>query len=145
MKEWIKKHWKLISYLFFGGLTTVVNIVVYGVATALGMATAWANVLAWVLSVAFAYYTNRKWVFESVCTGWRAVLREAGAFVACRLGTGVMDQAIMMFGVDYLGVRLVAAESLYLWSLGLKVASNVLVIVLNYVLSRLLVFKSRES
>ena len=114
MKELIKKHWKLISYLFFGALTTLVNIVVYGAATYLGMAVGWANALAWTLSVAFAYYTNRRWVFESTASGLAAVLREMGAFVACRLGTGLLDQAIMMLGVDGLGPRLVAGAPLYL-------------------------------
>lgn len=145
MRELIQKHRKLISYLFFGALTTLVNIVVYGAATFLGMATGWANALAWVLSVAFAYYTNRRWVFRSTAAGGRAVLREMGTFVACRLGTGLLDQAIMMLGVDGLGPKLVAAEYLYAWGLTLKIASNVLVIVLNYIFSKLIIFAKRSK
>ena len=120
MKELIKKHWKLISYLFFGALTTLVNIVVYGAAAYLGMAVGWANALAWALSVAFAYYTNRRWVFGSTVSGRPAVLREMGAFVACRLGTGLLDQAIMMLGVDVLGPKLLAPEHLYIWGLAVS-------------------------
>lgn len=145
MRELIKKHWKLISYLFFGALTTLVNIAVYGAATYLGMAVGWANALAWTLSVAFAYYTNRRWVFESTASGLAAVLRELGAFVACRLGTGLLDQAIMMLGVDFLGPRLVAPEHLYIWGLALKIASNVIVIVLNYIFSKLIIFAKKSK
>ena len=139
MKELIKKHWKLISYLFFGALTTLVNIAVYGAATYLGMAVGWANALAW------AYYTNRRWVFESTAAGFKAVLREMGAFVACRLGTGLLDQAIMMLGVDVLGPKLLAPERLYIWGLALKIASNIIVIVLNYLFSKLIIFAKRSK
>ena len=145
MKELIKKHWALISYLFFGALTTAVNIIVYAAATAMGMATGWANALAWALSVAFAYYTNRRWVFQSTARGLKAVLREMGAFVACRLGTGLMDQAIMMLGVDGLGPKLIAPEHLYIWGLALKIASNVLVIILNYIFSKLIIFSKKRG
>ena len=145
MKELIKKHWKLISYLFFGALTTLVNIVVYGAATYLGMAVGWANALAWALSVAFAYSTTRRWVFGSTVSGRPAVLREMGAFVACRLGTGLLDQAIMMLGVDVLGPKLLAPERLYIWGLALKIASNIIVIVLNYLFSKLIIFAKRSK
>lgn len=106
-----------------------------------GMGIALANVLAWVLSVAFAYYTNRRWVFESIASGFKVLMREIGTFIACRLGTGILDLAIMMIVGEWLGGRFIPTDSLYLWSLGVKVASNVLVIVLNYVFSKVLIFK----
>lgn len=140
-----RSHREALSYLFFGALTTLVNIAVYGAATYLGMAVGWANALAWALSVAFAYYTNRRWVFESTAAGFKAVLREMSAFVACRLGTGLLDQAIMMLGVDSLGPKLVAPEHLYIWGLALKIASNVIVIVLNYIFSKLIIFAKKSK
>lgn len=145
MRKFIEEHQKLIAYLFFGALTTLVNIVVYAAGTALGLSVGWANALAWVLSVVFAYYTNRRWVFQSACTGLWERLRELGAFAACRLGTGLMDQVIMILGVDYAGSRFIAPDHRYIWGLGVKVASNVLVIVLNYVLSKVFVFKKQNS
>ena len=145
MKRFIEAHRKLIAYLFFGALTTLVNIVVYAAGTALGLSVGWVNVLAWVLSVAFAYETNRRWVFQSRSTGWAARLRELGAFVACRLGTGVMDQLIMMLCVDYAGSRFIAPDHRYIWGLGVKVASNVLVIVLNYIFSKVFAFKKSRD
>lgn len=140
----IEKHRPLIAYAFFGALTTVVNIVSYAVCTWFGMATGWANALAWVLSVLFAYFTNRRWVFESENRSRVAVLKEFASFVACRLGTGVLDQIIMVVGVDMLGPKIIPEPYAYLWSLGLKIASNVLVIILNYVFSKLIIFRKKK-
>ena len=144
IRELIKKHKSLIAYAFFGALTTLVNIVTYGVCTWFGMGTGWANALAWVLSVLFAYLTNRRWVFESENNSKSAVFKEFASFVACRLGTGVLDQVIMVLGVDVLGPKIISEPYAYLWSLGLKIASNVLVIILNYVFSKLIIFKKKK-
>jgi len=132
MRELFRKYREMIAYVFFGGATTVINIAVYGGLAFMGCSTGVANAAAWVISVAFAYVTNRRWVFGSGSRGKEA-LREAVSFVACRLGTGVMDEVIMIVGVD----------RLHLWGLGVKVFSNVLVIVLNYVFSKLFIFRKK--
>ena len=140
------KYREQLSYIFFGGLTTLINIVVYGVCTqVLSLSTGWANALAWVLSVAFAYVTNRKWVFESRAETIPAILRECASFVSCRLGTGVLDQIIMVVGVDVVGQAIIPADLADIWSMGLKIASNVLVLVLNYVLSKLIIFRKQKG
>ena len=128
------KYLELILYVFFGGCTTLVNIVVYHVCSKwLGMGTLLANGLAWVLSVAFAYMTNRIWVFRSKERTARGILREAGSFVGARAFTGLLDEGIMYLFVDVVG-----------WpGLPVKIASNILVIVLNYVFSKLLIFKKK--
>ncbi len=144
MKELYEKYKSLIAYVFFGGLTTLVNIAVYGACTYLGMGTGPANVTAWALSVLFAYFTNRRWVFDSANNTRSAVMKEFASFVACRLGTGVMDQIIMVVGVDVLGPKFIPEPQMYLWSLGLKVASNVLVIIINYVFSKLIIFRKKS-
>ena len=124
----------MILYLFFGGCTTLVNIIVYYIcAHLLLLATVPATVIAWILSVAFAYVTNRIYVFESRSRGLVAILREIGAFVSCRLLTGVMDLAIMYICVDLLHFN----------DLIIKIISNILVIVLNYVASKLLIFRKK--
>ena len=128
-----EKYREQIAYLFFGGLTTVINIACYALLAALGLPTALANGIAWVVGVLVAYFTNRRWVFESRSNGAAAV-REFITFVACRVGTGVMDEIIMVLGVD----------RLHLWGLGVKVFSNVLVIILNYVFSKLIIFRKKE-
>ena len=126
----IEKYREQLNYLFFGGVTTLVNIVVLEVFARLGCPTWLANAIAWVVAVLVAYFTNRKWVFESRSHGTQA-LREFGSFVACRVGTGVMDEIIMVVGVDLL----------HLWRPGVKIFSNVLVVILNYVFSKLIIFK----
>ena len=93
MIHWIKKHWEVLSYLIFGVLTTLLNIVLYALFNGLfGYETAnsWGNVLDNVLCILFAYGTNRTWVFASKTHG-KAAWQEFGKFVTCRLGTMVLD------------------------------------------------------
>lgn len=155
--QWCKAHWEVLAYLIFGGLTTLLNIVLYAVFNAVfgyAAANSWGNVLDNVLCILFAYATNRTFVFASKAKG-RAALREFGTFVACRLGTLVLDAAVMMIGGNMLGEPGSAfvlavlggwvdeAGALKLWGLGVKVFSNVLVVVLNYVFSKLIVFRKK--
>ena len=142
LKALFNQYREQIAYLFFGGLTTLVNIAAYAILARLGLSTGAANAIAWALAVAFAYVTNRRWVFASRSRG-AALVRECAGFVACRLGTGVLDEAIMVLGVDRLGPALVAPSQMRLWGLGVKVFSNLLVIVLNYVFSKRFIFKKR--
>lgn len=145
-KRLFSQYREQILYVFFGGLTTLINIAVYGVCKQLlSWSTDWANALAWVLSVLFAYFTNRKWVFDSRATALPDRLREFASFVSCRLGTGILDQIIMVVGVDVLGARFIPADFADLWSMGLKVSSNVLVIILNYVFSKLVIFRKKTN
>ena len=132
-----------LAYLFFGGVTTLVNIASYALLSALGLSTGVANALAWALAVAVAYLTNRRWVFHSRATGGEA-LREFASFIAARVATGLLDEGVMLLGVDVLGPRLVAPESLRWWGLGVKVFSNVLVIILNYVFSKWFIFRKKK-
>lgn len=143
LKSLFLKYREQIAYLFFGGVTTLVNIAAYALLSRVGLSTGVANAIAWALAVAVAYVTNRLWVFDSNSRG-AAALKEAISFVACRLGTGLMDEAIMVLGVDHLGPA-VAPNHLALWGLGVKVFSNILVIVLNYVFSKLFIFKKGKK
>ena len=130
----LKKYRDLIMYGIFGVLTTLVNIVMYWVcAHPLSLDTLPSNVIAWVISVLFAYYTNRTFVFQSKNTGREAILKEMASFFACRIGTGVMDWVIMFVFVDLLSFN----------DMIVKVLSNFLVIVLNYVFSKLIIFKKK--
>jgi putative flippase GtrA len=132
MKELFLKYKEVIAYLFFGGLTTVVNIVAYFVCTSIfALNYLVANAIAWVASVAFAYVTNRTWVFESKVKGFSAILREVTAFVGCRVLSGVMDMAIMFVSVDLIGIPDGIA----------KFITQVVVVVLNYLFSKLIIFR----
>lgn len=131
----LKKYKSLILYLFFGVATTVVNLVVYYVCShTLQLSTVASTCIAWFLAVVFAYVTNRKWVFESKAKEFKDVLREIISFFSCRLATGILDVVIMYVCVDVLHWNDVV----------IKVLSNVLVIVLNYVASKLLIFTKRD-
>ena len=152
-----RAHGEALRYLVFGVLTTLLNMVLYGLFQALfgyAAANSWGNVLDNILCILFAYGTNRRYVFASRTRGREAAV-EFGQFVACRLGTMVLDTVIMMVGGNWLaapgqglvllvlGRWLDAGGALALWGIGVKAFSNVLVIVLNYLFSKLLIFKKR--
>ena len=132
----IRKYWDkykdVILYLIFGGLTTVVNIAVYWICVhVLGTGVMFGTVAAWALAVLFAYLTNRTMVFHSSAAGAQAVLKEIVSFFGCRLGTGVVDWVIMFVFVTVLRFN----------DMIVKIAANIIVIVLNYVLSKFVIFK----
>ena len=126
------KYCDIISYLFFGVLTTVVNYIVYlPCYNLLGIPAAVSNVIAWVAAVAFAYLTNKPFVFKSHDWSAATVIPELTKFVGCRVGSGLLETAIIFVTVDMLN-----------WNGNLmKLVTSVLVVILNYVGSKLLVFK----
>ena len=197
MIKFFKKHWEVLSYLIFGVLTTLLNIVLYALFSQLfgyTAANSWGNVLDNGLCILFAYCTNRAFVFRSRTTG-KAMAKEFGTFVTCRLGTMVLDAAIMIVGGNLLAAQgtalmesiltgalvhlnpgtvqtvtpflvqqstesaaiaviggadgptaifVAAGAAQSLWGLCVKVFSNVVVVVLNYVFSKLIIFKNRK-
>lgn len=136
LKELLEKYREQVAYVFFGGLTTLVNIVSYYVADSLlHMATVPATAVAQILSVLFAYVTNKKYVFKSETHGANELLREMGSFFACRAVSFVLDIGIMWLTVDNLG-----------WpNMLMKIISNVIIIVVNYVASKLLIFNKGKG
>ena len=134
IKELFSKYKEVILYLIFGVGTTLVNIVVYYFCSRIGMETVISTVIAWVLSVLFAYVTNRKYVFESKAVGFVLILKEAASFFLCRLTTGLLDLAIMVICVDLLHFN----------DMVIKILSNIIVIIINYVISKLLIFKKKN-
>ena len=131
-----QKYREMILYLVFGGLTTLVNIFSYFVLTDLGnIQYLVSTALAWVLSVLFAYFTNRVWVFQSTASGAKAILVEMGSFFGCRLLSGVIDLGIMFLCVSVLGMP----DKL------IKILANIVVIILNYLFSKLFIFKNKKA
>ena len=136
--ELFKKYKEIILYLIIGGLTTVLNIASYWIfANPLGLNTVLSNVLAWVIGVVFAYFTNKIFVFESKSFKPNIFFKEFALFVLARVTTGAIDTGIM-----YLFVDVLALNQYEMW---IKLASNVIVIILNYVFSKLLVFRKKKS
>jgi putative flippase GtrA len=133
--ELVDTYRDLIPYAVFGVLTTLVNIVGYwACAHPLGIGVLPSTVIAWVAAVLFAYLTNRRWVFHSTATG-RAVLVECAQFFGARLATGAIDFASMALFVELLGFDDVVVKTL----------ANVVVIILNYVLSKFVIFKHDDE
>ena len=132
IRKLLIKYWDVWTYLVFGGLTTLVNYLVYlPCLYMLGMSAAVSNVIAWVVAVAFAYLTNKPFVFKSHDWSLKTVVPELGKFVGCRVASGVAETLIILVTVDLLG-----------WSGALwKLITSVLVVVANYFGSKLLVFK----
>ena len=132
IKNLLIKYKEQILYLFFGGCTTVVNIVVFALCSdILHMELLVSNFMAWVLAVFFAYITNKIWVFESKTETLNELVKEIGSFVFARVVTLLIDMLIMYVGV----------EILFINKMIIKVLANIVVIVANYVFSKLFIFK----
>lgn len=128
----IEKYYDILSYLFFGVLTTVVNYIIYlPCYNILGLSATVSNMISWVVAVAFAYLTNKPFVFKSHDWSAKTVVPELTKFVGCRLGSGVMETAIIFVTVDLLS-----------WDGNvMKLVTSVLVVIINYVASKLVVFR----
>lgn len=135
MKTLYEKFKDKIAYLFWGVCTTGVNVVVYWLlAHALCAETMQSTIIAWLAAVLFAYVTNRKWVFESNIHTLKEFIHELISFFFCRLATGVLDWMLMYVFVELL---------LYNDTL-VKILSNIIVVVLNYIMSKIIVFKTTK-
>jgi putative flippase GtrA len=132
----IRRHYDVLSYLFFGVLTTVVNYLVYlPCYNLLHISASISNVIAWVAAVAFAFVTNKPFVFQSHDWSASVVLPELTKFVGCRVGSGVLETAILFVTVDCLQ-----------WNGNvIKLIVSVLVVILNYFGSKLLVFRKEKE
>lgn len=137
VRNLMRAHRELVVYLFFGGLTTLVNFIGFAVAEWLGLGTFWSVTIAWVLAVTFAYVTNRRWVFLSKVKGTKNVLNEAGQFFSLRAGTYFLDLGIVWYFVEYLGFD----ERMQQWLV--KLCATVLVVIANFLLSKFIVFRKR--
>lgn len=135
LREWIVRYYDVLAYLFFGGLTTVVNYVVYlPCYNWWGISSSVSNVIAWVVAVAFAYLTNKPFVFKSHDWSAKTVWPELTKFVGCRVGSGVLETAFLFVTVDTLG-----------WNGNwMKLITSVLVVILNYFGSKFLVFTRKK-
>ena len=132
IRKLIEKHYDILVYLFFGVLTTLVNYVVYlPCYNLLHLSAAVSNVIAWAVAVAFAYVTNKPFVFHSHDWSAKTVFPELAKFVGSRIGSGGLETLIIFLTVDCLS-----------WNGNvMKLMTSVLVVIINYVASKLLVFR----
>lgn len=138
IKKMYTKYKEIINYLIFGVLTTVISLIVYyGLTFTIinpdnALMLQVANIISWIAGVLFAYFTNRKYVFESKNTN---KVKEFISFVGARVTTLILDMAVMGIGVTILHGN----DKI------MKLISQVLVIVGNYVLSKVFVFRKKEE
>lgn len=151
MKKLFVKYKEIIMYLIFGVATTVVSWLSYALFTKIiptfscfGISvenTTTANVLSWVCAVLFAYITNKIWVFDS--KSWRpsVAIKELGLFTASRLITGVIE----WFGLPLLISMGIDQTIFNIEGMLAKVLISVIVVILNYVFSKLFIFKNKKQ
>ncbi len=134
--KWLETKWvqyeEAFRYVFFGVLTTSVNVVAfYGLSTLGGIPYLLANAIAIVLAILFAYYTNSTYVFKSKARSKEEKVQEFGLFVSMRAGTGVFDMLSMFLLVSVFRLNTTLA----------KVLTQGIDVVLNYLFNKLVVFK----
>ena len=129
------KYEEVLSYLIFGFLAFVVNYVVYAVGIkAFSLNYQVSNMIAWVVAVIFAYWTNRTFVFKSKTKEITNILKEFASFVSARLATLILEIVILWLFVDVLSINDMFA----------KLVGQFVVIVTNYFLSKLWIFKKKN-
>lgn len=135
LKSVIEEYKDVVPYLFFGVCTTLINIISYWACAHMFLINTMAStIIAWVLAVLFAYFTNRKWVFHSEVSNCQGIIKEIISFFGCRLATGVVDWGCMFVFVELLSCN----------DIIIKFIANVLVIILNYIASKWIIFKGRK-
>ena len=132
----LKKYSEVISYLFFGVLTTLINLATFWIlSTVFNLETIAATVAAWIIAVAFAFITNKIWVFKSKTKTNQETTKEAIMFVIARLITLGIEVFLMWLMVDNF------KQDKLIW----KLLCNIITVILNYLFSKLIVFKEKRT
>ncbi len=133
--SWYNKSREVLLYLVFGALTTLINIVVFYICRKLKLEIYLSNIIAWILSVLFAFITNKIFVFESKNKNKKDSIKEMLSFFTFRILSLIFDMAFM-----YLMIQIIMCNEMFS-----KILSNVFVIILNYIFSKVFVFKKRKD
>ena len=134
--DFYEQHREGMRYLIFGVLTTLVNIVTYYLCFYIAkIDNGISNVIAWIVSATFAYITNKFCVFDSKVNTKKALLYEIVSFYGCRLLTLAIDEGLMILTFDKLKLN----------ALLMKIVVNVIVIILNFIFSKIIIFKKKDK
>lgn len=128
LKTLLKKYEETLLYMVFGTLTSVINWVVYfPLYNLTSIPATVSTAIAWVISVAFSFLTNKPIVFKSHDWSAKVVMSEMIAFVGCRLGSGLLEAGSILMLVDILG-----------WNGNIiKILVSVVIVIINYIGSKL--------
>lgn len=135
LKELYIKYKEIILYVIFGGLTTVINYAIYAFMVLLKIDIYTSNITAWVGAVLFAYLTNRKMVFNSEAKGKKSIIIEILSFYGARVFSLAVETGLLFVCVSLMGMNE--------WIT--KLVLQVVVIVLNYIFSKFLVFRKKKK
>lgn len=131
-----RKHKEGMRYLVFGALSTVINIIVFAICSKMAnLSTTISNIIAWIIAVLFAYVTNKLYVFDSKTVKLKDIAREIFSFFSARIATLVIETAFLWVVIDKLGFN----------DILMKIISNIIVIILNYIFSKIFIFKKDKK
>lgn len=133
--ELIRKYKETILYLVFGVLSTIVNIATYAFCSRiLNINFMISNIIAWFAAVIFAYITNKLFVFESKNTNIKFILKELTSFMSCRILSGTIELILMYIMINFMLIN----------DFIVKIITNIVVVVLNFIFSKLIIFKNNK-
>lgn len=136
LKPLYERQKGIILYIFFGGLTTVVSFVVFWFFVhIIPFDPLVANTISWVISVAFAFFTNRVWVFNSPTHSARAFFKQLFMFYVGRLFSFAVEQLMIFVFINKLGFN----------DLIIKLIATIIVLILNYIISKVIVFRTKRT
>lgn len=125
---------EIILYLFFGILTTIINFIVYLVTLKISGIYILSTTLAFILAIVFAYITNKKYVFKKVTVSFKELIEEFMKFLSSRIFTYIVDVLGMILLIEYFSQGEVIS----------KLIINVIVVFLNYILSKIYIFRGKK-
>jgi putative flippase GtrA len=135
VKEFFVKYKEIILYLVFGVLTTAVSIGTFALTELVGIHELVGNVISWVVSVTFAFFTNRIWVFDAKTDSTKSFFVQFVLFYLSRIATFLVEELIIF----------VCVTLLHFNPMVIKIIAQVIVIVLNFVVSKLVVFRKKKT
>lgn len=134
--EILRTHKSTVLYLIFGVCSTVLNMIVYYLCyDIIGINNIVSTALAWIMAIVFAFITNKQLVFGSVSWDFKTLQKEVVKFTGCRVVTGLLDIVFMYITVDLFRMN----------ALIMKFISNIIVVVLNYIASKLIIFTNKKE
>lgn len=136
MIKLIKKYKETISYLIFGILSTIVNIATYVFfSRIIKINFMISNIIAWFVAVIFAYITNKFFVFESKNINIKFILKEITSFMSLRIVSGLTELILM-----YIMINIMLINDFIV-----KIITNIVVVILNFIFSKLIIFKNKKA
>ncbi len=135
IKDFFVKNKEIILYLVFGILTTAVSIGTFALTELIGIHELVGNVISWVVSVTFAFFTNRIWVFDAKTDSTKSFFVQFVLFYLSRIATFLIEELIIFVCVTLLRFNPIV----------IKIIAQIIVIILNFVVSKLVVFRKKTA